>query len=151
MESESEKKEFHFPGVSWLKARLSRKMLFITAVFIIVCLLLTSFLFLRYLRSFVSNQYDQAIDETNRLADEVCSFLIGSDGKQRRLRTFLRHGSCSAPYTKRTADCSLTAAAICRTACIPRSVPRIRSSFRTDGCCMLRCRAPHGRATHSRA
>ena len=69
MESETEKKKFHFPGVLWLKARLSRKMLFITAVFIIVCLLLTSFLFLRYLRSFVSNQYDQAIDETSRLAD----------------------------------------------------------------------------------
>ena len=89
MESESEKKEFHFPGVSWLKARLSRKMLFITAVFIIVCLLLTSLLFLRYLRSFVSNQYNQAIDETNRLADEVCSFLIGSDGETAALADFL--------------------------------------------------------------
>lgn len=89
MESETEKKKFHFSGVLWLKARLSRKMLFITAVFIIVCLLLTSFLFLRYLRSFVSNQYDQAIDETSRLADEVCSFLIGSDGETTALADFL--------------------------------------------------------------
>ena len=89
METETEKKGFHFPGASWLKARLSRKMLFITAVFIIVCLLLTSVLFLRYLRSFVSDQYDRAIEETRRQADEVCSFLLGSDGETAALADFL--------------------------------------------------------------
>lgn len=89
MESEKEKKRFQFPGAAWLKARLSRKMLFITAVFIIVCLLLTSVLFVRYLRSFVSERYDRAIEETQRQADEVCSFLIGSGGETAALPDFL--------------------------------------------------------------
>ena len=84
-----EKKPFSFPGVAWLKARLSRKILFIAVVFIAVCLLLTSLLFLRFLRNFVSERYDMAIAETRRQADEVCSFLTGSDGETAALADFL--------------------------------------------------------------
>ena len=89
MEETKEKKRFSFPGVAWLKARLSRKILFITAIFIIVCLLLTSIIFLRYLREFVSVHYDRAIEETGRMADEVSSFLLGSDGETAALPAFL--------------------------------------------------------------
>ena len=89
MEETKEKKRFSFPGVAWLKARLSRKILFITAIFILVCLLLTSIIFLRYLREFVSVHYDRAIEETGRMADEVSSFLLGSDGETAALPAFL--------------------------------------------------------------
>ena len=85
----AERRKLRFPGVGWLSARLSRKMIFILVAAAVLGWLLSISWFLTYLGRFVGESYDRVLDEARDEARQVASFLEGSQGSFDGLEEYL--------------------------------------------------------------
>lgn len=94
---DAEQNRWRFPGVGWLSARLSRKMVLILLAVVILGWLLSFSSFLAYLRTYVGETYDHAMDQAREQVQQVASFLEGSQGNYSGLEEYLtaRQLGCS--------------------------------------------------------
>ncbi|MGI5962210.1 MAG: sensor histidine kinase [Lawsonibacter sp.] len=77
------------PGAGWLSAKLSRKMIFALLGVALLGWGLSFSWFLSYLRGYVYQAYDQAIAKAQEQAQQVASFLEGSQGSCQGLEDYL--------------------------------------------------------------
>lgn len=85
----AEEKKWRVPGTGWLSAKLSRKMIVILLAAAILGWLLSFFWFLTYLRTYVGERYDQAVEETRQETRQVAAFLEESGGDYAGLEEYL--------------------------------------------------------------
>ena len=86
---DTERRKLRFPGVGWLSAKLTRKMIFILVAAAVLGWLLSISWFLSYLGRFVGESYDQVLEEARDEAGQVASFLEGSQGGFEGLEEYL--------------------------------------------------------------
>lgn len=78
-----------FPGVGWLSARLSRKMLLALVGLAILSGFLMCWCFLSYLGDYAGNAYDEMLRSADDAARQAGAFLEGSDGDWKALEAYL--------------------------------------------------------------
>lgn len=100
----AERKRWSFPGAGWLSARLSRKMIIVLLCAAILGWLLSFQWFLGYMRSYAGDTYDQAMERARESAQQVASFLTGSQGDCSGLESYLssRNLGCSVQDSRGT-------------------------------------------------
>ena len=85
----AEWRKMRVPGVGWLSARLTRKMIVVLVAAAVLGWLLSFTWFLNDLRAYVGASYDRAMEETRALTGQVVSFLEGSQGDLSGLEAYL--------------------------------------------------------------
>ncbi len=92
-----ERRRWRIPGSGWLEARLTRKMVLILLGAAVLGWLMSIALFLRGIGGYVENTYDAALNDAEEQADQIASFLAGSQGDLRNLEYYLsdRDVGCS--------------------------------------------------------
>lgn len=86
---EQKTKRGRFPGVGWLSAHLSRKMLLALVALAVLSWAVMCGCFLAYLGRYAGNTYYQVLSGAQEDARQAATFLEGCDGDFRALERYL--------------------------------------------------------------
>ena len=89
MPESKENSFFRLPGVSWLSAKLSRQMILALLVLAVLGWMFSFSYLISDIKGHTANLYDEATKEASHMAQQVASFLEGSQGDWSELTNYL--------------------------------------------------------------